>query len=100
MTGLPVLDRGTLGAIAGLCSRSLRDPPSIDELDGTLFAPLQPAVIHGDPEVGVVATVAGVGGASAPTRRTACGRASRVRRPRSCASSSGITTNGPRRTST
>ena len=63
MTGLPVLDRGALGAIAALCARSLPDPPSTDELDGTLFAPMQPAVIRGDPDVGVVATVAGDGGA-------------------------------------
>jgi len=36
----------------------MADPPSIDELDGSLFAPDQPAVIFGDPATGVVAAVA------------------------------------------
>ncbi|MDQ1448649.1 MAG: hypothetical protein QOC79_1620, partial [Actinomycetota bacterium] len=35
----------------------------VDELDGALFAPEQPAVVRGDPSVGVVATVQGDDGA-------------------------------------
>ena len=60
---LPELDRSALPAIAELCRRGVTDPPSIGELDGTLFASGQPAVVRGDPAVGVVATVAGDGGA-------------------------------------
>jgi len=45
-------------SIAQLCGRSMADPPSIDELDGSLFAPDQPAVIFGDPATGVIAAVA------------------------------------------
>jgi mycothiol synthase len=48
-----------LPAIAELCARSLADPPHADELDRTLFAPDQPVTVLGDPEVGVIATVAG-----------------------------------------
>lgn len=59
MTDLPRLDRAALPAIAELCTRALPDPPTIDELEGSLFAPEQPAVIRGDPNVGVVATVSG-----------------------------------------
>src|SRR5262249_653478 len=33
------------------------DPPSIDELEGSLFVDEQPAIVRGDPRVGVVATV-------------------------------------------
>jgi GNAT superfamily N-acetyltransferase len=62
MTGLPRLDRASLPAIHDLCRRAIEGSPpgaelSIDELEGALFAPEQPAVIRGDPEVGVVATV-------------------------------------------
>ena len=35
------------------------DFPSVDELDGALFTPEQPAVVRGYPAVGVVATVEG-----------------------------------------
>jgi GNAT superfamily N-acetyltransferase len=54
---LPQLDRSALPAVSALCERSLPDAPSTDELDGALFAPDQPALLRGDPEVGVVATV-------------------------------------------
>lgn len=62
MTGLPRLDRSSLPAIVELCRRGIRNPPGVDaltieELDGALFAPEQPAVIRGDPAVAVVATV-------------------------------------------
>jgi GNAT superfamily N-acetyltransferase len=53
-----LLDRNALPAIAALCQRGIRDAPSVDELDGALFAPDQPAVVRGDPQIGVVATVA------------------------------------------
>ena len=49
-------------AVADLCARSLADPPSAEELRGALYAPDQPAVVRGDPDVGVVATVTGEGG--------------------------------------
>jgi GNAT superfamily N-acetyltransferase len=57
VTTLSVLGRNELGAIEALCRRALPDPPSVDELDGALFAPEQPAVVRGDPSTGVVATV-------------------------------------------
>jgi GNAT superfamily N-acetyltransferase len=63
VTDLPLLDRAALDAIAELCARGITGAPSIEELDGTLFAAGQPAVIRGDPEVGVVATVEGDHGA-------------------------------------
>jgi predicted N-acetyltransferase YhbS len=44
--------------IAQLCGRAMADPPSLDELDGSLFAPDQPAAVFGDPVTGVVAAVA------------------------------------------
>jgi predicted N-acetyltransferase YhbS len=44
--------------IARLCGRAIADPPSLDELDGSLFAPDQPAALFGDPATGVVAAVA------------------------------------------
>jgi len=60
---LPELDRSALQAIAELCRRGVPDFPSVDELDGALFTPEQPAVVRGDPAVGVVATVGGDDGA-------------------------------------
>jgi GNAT superfamily N-acetyltransferase len=54
---LPLLDRGALGAITALCGRALDDAPSADELEGSLFTAEQPAIVRGDPERGVVATV-------------------------------------------
>lgn len=58
-----MLDRTALPAIAALCERGIHAPPSIDELEGALFAPDQPAIVRGDPGVGVVATVADSGAA-------------------------------------
>ena len=62
MTSLGVLDRDQLGAIADLCRRSIPDPPTVEELDDALFAADQPALLRGDPQVGVVATVTGESG--------------------------------------
>jgi GNAT superfamily N-acetyltransferase len=56
---LEALEPEQLDAIAALCARSIGDPPSTHELAATLFAPDQPAIVRGDPEIGVVATVAG-----------------------------------------
>jgi GNAT superfamily N-acetyltransferase len=56
------LDSADLPAITELCRRGLPDPPSADELAGTLFAPDQPATVRGRPDVGLVATVEGDGG--------------------------------------
>jgi predicted N-acetyltransferase YhbS len=58
------LEAADLPAITALCARSLSDAPLIDELERTLFAPEQPATVFGDPEVGLVATVAGIGGSA------------------------------------
>lgn len=58
------LEVADLPAIAALCARSLSDAPVIDELERTLFAPEQPATVFGDPDVGLVATVAGLGGSA------------------------------------
>ena len=63
MIDLPILDRDALDAIAALCDRAVANPPSADELELALFAPEQPAVIRGDPSVGVVVTVESGGGA-------------------------------------
>ena len=57
MTGFPVLERSSLAAIADLCQRGISQSPTVDELDGSLFAPEQPAIVRGDPGIGVVATV-------------------------------------------
>lgn len=57
MIPLDELGPDAVDAIAGLCQRSLPDPPAADELAGALFAPDQPVVVRGDPDVGVVATV-------------------------------------------
>jgi GNAT superfamily N-acetyltransferase len=54
------LERHDLDAVAALCSRSLADPPAVDELERTLFAPDQPVMLVGDPDVGLVGTCAGV----------------------------------------
>jgi predicted N-acetyltransferase YhbS len=51
------LEHADLGDIAALCGRAIVDTPSTEELDGALFAPGQPAVVLGDPSVGVVAVV-------------------------------------------
>jgi mycothiol synthase len=53
--GTDRLDASHLDAIADLCARSIAEAPSKDELAGSLFAPDLPAVVLGDPTVGVVA---------------------------------------------
>jgi GNAT superfamily N-acetyltransferase len=63
VTNLPLLDRAALSPIADLCRRGIPNAPTLDELQGALFAPEQPAIIRGDPNVGVVATVEGENGA-------------------------------------
>src|SRR5205823_1307731 len=55
-TSVPALGEHHLPAIAELCRRGLADAPTEDELAGALCAPDQPAVIRGDPDVGIVAT--------------------------------------------
>jgi GNAT superfamily N-acetyltransferase len=62
VSDLPVLGRDALAAVAALCRRGIPGSPSLEELDGALFSPEQPAVVRGDPQVGVVATVDGDGG--------------------------------------
>ena len=61
MTSIDLLDAGAVDAVAGLCRRSLADPPSPDELAAVLFGDDAPALVRGDPEVGVVATGEGDG---------------------------------------
>jgi GNAT superfamily N-acetyltransferase len=56
---LDALEAEHVDAVAALCARSTTDPPTADELAATLFAPDQPAIVRGDPEIGVVATVGG-----------------------------------------
>ena len=51
------LGRSDLEGITRLCRRAVVSPPSVDELEGSLFAEQQPAVVMGDPSTGVVATV-------------------------------------------
>jgi predicted N-acetyltransferase YhbS len=57
VTDLERLGPSDLEGVAQLCNRSFADPPSIEELDGALFAADQPVVILGDPATGVVAGV-------------------------------------------
>ena len=57
MTEFPLLARADLPAIAALCQRGIVDSPSSDELEGSLFTSEQPAVVRGDPGIGIVATV-------------------------------------------
>jgi len=57
VTGFPVLERSSLAAVADLCRRGIPDSPTLAELDGSLFTADQPAIVRGDPDVGVVATV-------------------------------------------
>ena len=56
-----MLDRSALPDIAALCARATSDSLSIEELQDALFAPEQPAIVRGDPAIGVVATVEGDG---------------------------------------
>ncbi len=55
--GIGALDHSALEAIADLCQRAVVDAPSVEELEGALFAPEQPATVLGDSAVGVVALV-------------------------------------------
>ena len=55
------LDEDANAPIAELCGRSLANPPAADEVAGALFARDQPALVRGDPDVGVVATVVAEG---------------------------------------
>lgn len=57
MTDLTRLGPSDLEPVAALCRRSVADAPSTDELHGALFAAEQPAVILGNPDTGIVATV-------------------------------------------
>jgi predicted N-acetyltransferase YhbS len=59
MTPLDRLDADAIDAIAALCARSMARPPTAADLAGGLWAPDQPAVVRGDPAVGVVVTVTG-----------------------------------------
>jgi GNAT superfamily N-acetyltransferase len=54
---LPVAGAEELDGIADLCARSMPNPPSLPELQRTLFAPDQPAVVRYAARVGVVAVV-------------------------------------------
>lgn len=51
------LGESELAAIARLCERGIAAPPSSAELRDTLFASDQPAIVRGDPDTGIVATV-------------------------------------------
>jgi GNAT superfamily N-acetyltransferase len=42
-----------------LCGRSLVDPPDAEDLERALFVTEQPAIVRGDPDIGVIATVDG-----------------------------------------
>lgn len=52
----PVVGPDRLDEIADYCRRAAADPPSRDELAGTLFAPDHPAVVRFSPPAGLVAT--------------------------------------------
>ena len=54
---LPVVGPEALDEIASLCARSMRKPPSADELRRALFAEDQPAVVRCAPGMGMVAVV-------------------------------------------
>ncbi len=53
------IDSRAAERVAALCRRALERPPSADELRACLWAPDQPAIVRGDPDVGVVAAVPG-----------------------------------------
>jgi GNAT superfamily N-acetyltransferase len=60
----PVLGPDALDAVVALCNRALSRPLlrsdlKRSDLEGALFAPDQPAVLRGEPSVGVVAVVPG-----------------------------------------
>jgi GNAT superfamily N-acetyltransferase len=52
---LPVVGPESLDEIAALCARSMGEAPTVDELERTLFAPDQPALVRFEPGLGVVA---------------------------------------------
>jgi mycothiol synthase len=56
MTTFDRLDASALDGIAALCDRSLAERFTADELAGVLFPPDRPALVRGDPAVGIVAT--------------------------------------------
>jgi mycothiol synthase len=64
VTALDQLGPSSVGLIAELCARSLECPPSAEELAGALFTDDQPAIVRGDPAVGLVASVPGDGAGS------------------------------------
>jgi GNAT superfamily N-acetyltransferase len=70
VAALEVLGARSVDRIAALCRWALERPPSVDELRACLWAPDQPAIVRGDPDVGVVAAVPApappAGGAAAP----------------------------------
>ena len=55
----PVLGSAALDATLALCNRSLPEPLLRAELERALFAPDQPTVLRGNPDVGIVAAVPG-----------------------------------------
>jgi GNAT superfamily N-acetyltransferase len=55
----PALGPDALDSVLALCNRSLAAPLRRAELEGALFAPDQPTVLRGDPDIGVVAAVPG-----------------------------------------
>ncbi len=59
---MPTLDDDAIPAIAALGTRALLDPPSLTDLRRALTAPDQPALVRGNPDRGVVATVTGPSG--------------------------------------
>jgi GNAT superfamily N-acetyltransferase len=67
-TGLRVLTTGDLDAVTALCARSLADAPSRAELERTLFVREPRVTVVGDPDRGVVATVAGTTAAGTADR--------------------------------
>lgn len=67
-TGLRELDAGDLDAVTVLCARSLADAPTRAELGRTLFVSDPRVTVFGDPERGVVATVAGTTAAGTADR--------------------------------
>jgi len=83
VTSIDVLDDAAVDGIAALCRRSLADPPTAEELAAVPFTADQPALVRGDPGVGVVAT--GEGGGNGFVKLV---------RPRCCASSSIVATSG------
>ncbi|MHB8465961.1 MAG: hypothetical protein ACYDH6_07930 [Acidimicrobiales bacterium] len=55
-TPLGPLNASSLDGIAALCQRALERPPAADELRDCLFAPDEPTLVRGDPDIGIVAT--------------------------------------------